>query len=147
MRAVVQRVKDAKVIIENETYSQINHGFLIYLGITETDTIDDVKKLANKIKGLRVFEDKEGKMNLDLTTVSGSILVVSQFTLYADMKRGNRPSFSKASGPGHAIPLYEAFIEQLKKDFVVKTGVFGALMQIESINDGPVTLIYETEDL
>ena len=147
MRAVVQRVKDAKVVIENEIYSQINHGFLIYLGITDTDTFDDVKKLAHKIKGLRVFEDKEGKMNLDLTTVGGSILVVSQFTLYADMKRGNRPSFTKAAGPSHAIPLYEAFIEQLKEDFMVKTGVFGALMQIDATNDGPVTLIYETEDL
>lgn len=147
MRLVVQRVASAKVIIDEEEYSSIKGGYLIYLGITETDTKDEVLKLAHKISGLRIFEDENQKMNLNLETVKGEILVVSQFTLYADMKRGNRPSFTKAAHPDLAIPLYELFVKKLSEKFVVKTGIFGANMQIESINDGPVTLIYETEDL
>ncbi|HQC30337.1 MAG TPA: D-aminoacyl-tRNA deacylase [Acholeplasmataceae bacterium] len=147
MRLVVQRVKEASVTIDNEVVGKINKGFLIYVGITDTDTEVEVEKLARKISGLRIFEDNEGKMNLDITQVDGEILVISQFTLYADMKRGNRPSFIKAARPEHAIPLYEMFVSLLRENHHVEVGVFGADMKIHSINDGPVTIIYDTEDL
>ncbi len=147
MRLVVQRVKEASVTIDNEVVGKINKGFLIYVGITDTDTEVEVEKLARKISGLRIFEDNEGKMNLDIMQVDGEILVISQFTLYADMKRGNRPSFIKAARPEHAIPLYEMFVSLLRENHHVEVGVFGADMKIHSINDGPVTIIYDTEDL
>lgn len=147
MRLVVQRVKEASVTIDNNVVGKINKGFLIYVGITDTDTELEVEKLAKKISTLRVFEDSEGKMNLDITKVEGEILVISQFTLYADMKRGNRPSFIKAARPENAIPLYELFILLLRENHHVEAGVFGADMKIHSINDGPVTIIYDTEDL
>ncbi len=147
MRLVVQRVKEASVTIDNNVVGKINKGFLIYVGITDTDTELEVEKLAKKISTLRVFEDSEGKMNLDIKKVEGEILVISQFTLYADMKRGNRPSFIKAARPEHAIPLYELFILLLRENHHVEAGVFGADMKIHSINDGPVTIIYDTEDL
>ncbi|HPX72234.1 MAG TPA: D-aminoacyl-tRNA deacylase [Acholeplasmataceae bacterium] len=147
MRLVVQRVKEASVTIDNEVVGKINKGFLIYVGITDTDTEVEVEKLARKISGLRIFEDNEGKMNLDIMQVDGEILVISQFTLYADMKRGNRPSFIKAARPEHAIPLYEIFVSLLRENHHVEAGVFGADMKIHSINDGPVTIIYDTEDL
>lgn len=147
MRLVVQRVKEASVTIGNNVVGKINKGFLIYVGITDTDTELEVEKLAKKISTLRVFEDSEGKMNLDITKVEGEILVISQFTLYADMKRGNRPSFIKAARPENAIPLYELFILLLRENHHVEAGVFGADMKIHSINDGPVTIIYDTEDL
>ncbi|NLG31787.1 MAG: D-tyrosyl-tRNA(Tyr) deacylase [Acholeplasmataceae bacterium] len=147
MRLVVQRVKEASVTIDNEVVGKINKGFLIYVGITDTDTEVEVEKLARKISGLRIFEDNEGKMNLDIMQVDGEILVISQFTLYADMKRGNRPSFIKAARPEHAIPLYELFVSILRENHHVEVGVFGADMKIHSINDGPVTIIYDTEDL
>ena len=147
MRLVVQRVKEASVTIGNNVVGKINKGFLIYVGITDTDTELEVEKLAKKISTIRIFEDSEGKMNLDITKVEGEILVISQFTLYADMKRGNRPSFIKAARPEHAIPLYELFILLLRENHHVEAGVFGADMKIHSINDGPVTIIYDTEDL
>lgn len=147
MRLVVQRVKEASVTIDNEVVGKINKGFLIYVGITDTDTEVEVEKLARKISSLRIFEDNEGKMNLDIMQVDGEILVISQFTLYADMKRGNRPSFIKAARPEHAIPLYEMFVSLLRENHHVEAGVFGADMKIHSINDGPVTIIYDTEDL
>jgi len=147
MRLVVQRVKEASVTIDNEVVGKINKGFLIYVGITDTDTEVEVEKLARKISGLRIFEDNEGKMNLDIMQVDGEILVITQFTLYADMKRGNRPSFIKAARPEHAIPLYEIFVSLLRENHHVEAGVFGADMKIHSINDGPVTIIYDTEDL
>jgi len=147
MRLVVQRVKEASVTIDNEVVGKINKGFLIYVGITDTDTEVEVEKLARKISSLRIFEDNEGKMNLDIMQVDGEILVISQFTLYADMKRGNRPSFIKAARPEHAIPLYEMFVSLLRENHHVEVGVFGADMKIHSINDGPVTIIYDTEDL
>lgn len=147
MRLVVQRVKEASVTIDNEVVGKINKGFLIYVGITDTDTEVEVEKLARKISGLRIFEDNEGKMNLDIMQVDGEILIISQFTLYADMKRGNRPSFIKAARPEHAIPLYEMFVSLLRENHHVEAGVFGADMKIHSINDGPVTIIYDTEDL
>lgn len=147
MRLVVQRVKEASVTIGNNVVGKINKGFLIYVGITDTDTELEVEKLAKKISTIRIFEDSEGKMNLDIKKVEGEILVISQFTLYADMKRGNRPSFIKAARPEHAIPLYELFISLLRENHHVEAGVFGADMKIHSINDGPVTIIYDTEDL
>ena len=147
MRLVVQRVKEASVTIDNNVVGKINKGFLIYVGITDTDTELEVEKLAKKISTIRIFEDSEGKMNLDITKVDGEILVISQFTLYADMKRGNRPSFIKAARPENAIPLYELFILLLRENHHVEAGVFGADMKIHSINDGPVTIIYDTEDL
>ena len=147
MRLVVQRVKEASVTIDNNVVGKINKGFLIYVGITDTDTELEVEKLAKKISTIRIFEDSEGKMNLDITKVDGEILVISQFTLYADMKRGNRPSFIKAARPENAIPLYELFISLLRENHHVEAGVFGADMKIHSINDGPVTIIYDTEDL
>lgn len=143
MKIVVQRVKKAKVIINNKLHSEINEGLLLYLGIGTNDTKEDVLKYANKVKNLRIFEDNEGKMNLNIKKIEGEFLVVSQFTLYANSKRGNRPSFIEAARPELAIPLYELFVEELKKEFSVKTGIFGADMKIESINDGPVTIILE----
>lgn len=143
MKAVIQRVKDAKVVIDEKLHSVIDFGLLIYLGIEESDTIDDAIKYSNKIAKLRIFEDDAGKMNLDLKKADGKILVVSQFTLYGDIKRGNRPSFIKAARPEHAIPIYEAFINNLKNDFSVQSGVFGANMEITSTNLGPVTIIAE----
>lgn len=143
MKAVIQRVKDAKVVIDEKLHSAIDFGLLIYLGIEESDTIDDAIKYSNKIAKLRIFEDDAGKMNLDLNKADGKILVVSQFTLYGDIKRGNRPSFIKAARPEHAIPIYEAFINNLKNDFSVQSGVFGANMEITSTNLGPVTIIAE----
>lgn len=143
MKIVAQRVNYASVEIDNEITAEIKNGFLVYLGIHHNDTIDDVVKYANKLKNLRVFEDENGKMNLNINAKNGSILLVSQFTLYADSKKGNRPSFIEAARPEVAIPLYEAFILELKKDLLVETGEFGADMKITSQNDGPVTIILE----
>ena len=143
MKLVVQWVKEAKVVIDNKVYSEIKQGFLIYLGISHSDTKEDVLKYVNKVANLRVFEDENGKMNLNINKVNGAFLVVSQFTLYANSQKGNRPSFIEAANPDVAIPLYELFISELSKNHVVKSGVFGANMQIESINDGPVTIILE----
>lgn len=143
MKAVVQRVKYASVMIENKIYSEIDNGLLIYLGIEDNDTIEDAVIYSNKIAKLRIFEDDNEKMNKDIKSVNGTFLVVSQFTLYGDTKKGNRPSFIKAARPEVAIPIYEKFINNLENNYIVKTGVFGANMQITSINDGPVTIIVE----
>lgn len=143
MRLVVQRVKKACVLIDGIEYSSINNGLLIYLGIHEFDTKEDVLKNVAKVSKLRIFEDENEKMNLSIKDINGEFLVVSQFTLYGDIKKGNRPSFIEAARPEVAIPLYELFISTLKKEFNVKTGSFGANMQIESINDGPVTIIID----
>lgn len=147
MRAVIQRVKKASVSVAEEVLGEINQGFLILLGIHESDQMADVEYLVRKISKLRVFEDEAGKMNQDLAAVSGSILSISQFTLYADTKKGNRPSFVKAARPEVAIPLYEAFNEQLQAlGIPVATGEFGADMAVSLINDGPVTIIIDTLD-
>lgn len=143
MKLVVQRVNSASVEIANEITGKIDHGFLVYLGIHHDDTMEDVIKYATKLKNLRVFEDANGKMNLNISAINGSILLVSQFTLYADSRKGNRPSFIEAARPEVAIPLYEAFILELKKDLNVQTGTFGEDMKITSKNDGPVTIILE----
>ncbi|MDN6113286.1 MAG: D-aminoacyl-tRNA deacylase [Tetragenococcus halophilus] len=147
MRAVVQRVKSAHVTINDKIVGEIDQGFMILLGIHEEDSQDDVEYLVKKIAKLRVFEDENGKLNLSIDAVGGSILSVSQFTLYADTKKGNRPSFIKAARPETAVPLYEAFNDGLSQQGIpVVTGEFGADMQISLVNDGPVTIIYDTRE-
>ncbi|MDN6639392.1 MAG: D-aminoacyl-tRNA deacylase [Tetragenococcus sp.] len=147
MKAVVQRVKKASVSINETTVGQIEQGFMILLGIHEEDTQEDVDYLVKKIAKLRVFEDENGKLNLSIAAVGGSILSVSQFTLYADTKKGNRPSFIKAASPQTAVPLYEAFNQGLSQQGIsVVTGEFGADMQVSLVNDGPVTIIYDTRE-
>jgi len=144
---VIQRVTQAEVVIEQQSVGKIAQGFMILLGIHESDTIEDVVYLVRKISKLRVFEDDGGKMNLSLQEINGSILSVSQFTLYADTKKGNRPSFIEAARPEVAIPLYEQFNKQLKELAIpVETGEFGADMKVSLINDGPVTIIIDTKD-
>lgn len=145
MRAVVQRVKSAHVTIDEKIVGEIGQGFMILLGIHEEDSREDVAYLVKKISKLRVFEDENGKLNLSIDAVGGSILSVSQFTLYADTKKGNRPSFIQAARPETAVPLYEAFNAGLSQQGIpVVTGEFGADMQISLVNDGPVTIIYDT---
>ena len=147
MRAVVTRVSSASVEIDGAIAGKIDKGFLVLLGIKNTDTEADVLKLASKVCNLRVFADAEGKMNLDLETSGGSILVISQFTLYADLK-SRRPGFTAAARPDTAIPLYEMFIEECRRiGFTVETGEFGAMMNVSSINDGPVTILFDTESM
>lgn len=148
MRAVVQRVSSASVFIDGETVGSIRDGFMILLGITGSDTPELCDYLAEKCAGLRVFTDENGKMNLSLADIGGSILVVSQFTLYGDCRKGKRPSFVKAAQPELAIPLYERFIADLRDNGIpVETGRFGADMQVQLINDGPVTLILDTDEM
>ena len=144
MRVVVQRVKRASCTIDGEIYSKIDTGFLLLVGFTHTDSIKEVKYLAKKIAGLRVFEDENGKMNLSLKAVGGKILSISQFTLYADTKDGNRPAFINAMKPDMANELYNLFNEELRSyDIEVYTGIFGSDMKIDLLNDGPVTIIYD----
>lgn len=148
MRAVLTRVKSASVRINGEVVGKTDGGFLVLLGVKAGDTAAEAEKLAAKISSVRIFEDGDGKMNLPLDAVNGSILVVSQFTLYADCKKGNRPSFIEAARPETAVPLYELFMQRLtERGIHVEHGVFGADMQVESINDGPVTIIYDTDAL
>ena len=147
MRAVVTRVKEASVEIEGRVCGQIKAGYLVLLGIAPEDTAEDAAHLAEKIVHLRVFSDEAGKMNRALAEVNGAVLVISQFTLFADLKK-RRPGFSKAAKPDHAIPLYEAFMQELKaRDVHVEHGEFGADMQVSSINDGPVTLLFDTTEV
>jgi D-tyrosyl-tRNA(Tyr) deacylase len=146
MRAVVTRVTHASVSIDGALCGQIGRGFLVLLGVGPNDTMEQVTKLADKVCACRVFEDEQGKMNLNLEAVGGQLLIVSQFTLYADL-RSRRPGFSYAAKPELAIPLYEAFLEACRaRGFVVEHGQFGADMQVESCNDGPVTLLFDTDD-
>ena len=147
MRAVIQRVSEASVTIDEQVVGKIGRGFMILLGIHEEDTQEDADYLIRKIPLLRVFEDAEGKMNQSLQDVGGSVLSVSQFTLYADTKKGNRPSYVKAARPETAISLYEYFNEGLRKaGLVVETGEFGGDMDVALINDGPVTILFDTRD-
>ncbi|TBH74093.1 D-aminoacyl-tRNA deacylase [Aquirufa nivalisilvae] len=147
MLAVIQRVSEAKVEIDGQINAQIQQGFLILLGIHQSDTEADCLYLANKISALRIFSDAEGKMNLDIKAVDGRIILVSQFTLIAQTKKGNRPSFIEAARPEEAIPLYELLIELLenKLGFPIQTGQFGADMQVSLVNDGPVTIIIDSQ--
>ena len=148
MRAVIQRVSSASVTIDGKLFSSIENGLLILLGIKSGDGEAEVKYLAEKCIGLRIFEDQEEKMNLSITDVNGSILVVSQFTLYGDTRKGNRPSFVEAAPPQIAEPLYEKFVlllqDSLGKEKVV-TGIFRAMMDVALVNDGPVTVIVESK--
>lgn len=148
MIAVIQRVSQASVTIDEKINGQIGLGFMILLGITHTDTQEDIEWLSKKIVGLRVFGDEDGKMNLDLKSVDGNILLISQFTLHASTKKGNRPSFIEAARPEIAIPLYEKMIAQLEFDLgkPVETGVFGADMKVLLLNDGPVTIIIDSKN-
>ncbi len=147
MKAVIQRVRQASLAIEGIVVGEIEQGLMVLLGITHDDQQEDVDYLIRKITQLRVFEDEAGKMNRSLAAINGAILSVSQFTLYGDTKKGNRPSFIKAAPPALAIPLYEAFNQGLKESGVtVATGQFGADMQVSLINDGPVTIIIDTKE-
>jgi D-tyrosyl-tRNA(Tyr) deacylase len=145
MRAVVQRVSRARVTVGEETTGAIGPGLLVLLGVATTDTPEQARWLADKVVGLRLFNDADGKMNRSLLDVGGSALVVSQFTLYGDCRKGRRPSFIGAAGPDLAVPLYEAFVNAVRAQGVpTATGRFGAMMQVELVNDGPVTLIVDT---
>jgi D-aminoacyl-tRNA deacylase len=147
MRAVVQRVRRASVTINGSVHSAIESGVMILLGIEDADGLEDIQWLANKIINLRIFNDGTGVMNLSLEETGGDILLVSQFTLFAATKKGNRPSYIRASKPGVAIPMYQAMISFLEKELnkTIYTGVFGADMQVEMINDGPVTILLDTK--
>ena len=148
MRAVLTRVKHASVTIDGKVHGQIGEGFLILLGITHEDTEAQAVKLADKLTGLRIFEDENGKMNRGLDEVKGELLIVSQFTLYANCKKGRRPEFLAAARPEVAIPLYEKFVELCRaKGFRTETGEFGAYMPVDSLNDGPLTLVVDTDQL
>ncbi len=149
MRIVVQRCSRAEVRIDGRTVGQIGQGFMLLVGITENDTKAEAELLAKKIAQLRVFEDPEGKMNLAIRDVGGAILSISQFTLYADCRKGNRPSFIRAARPEQASPLYDYFNETLRETYglTVETGRFGADMKVDFINDGPVTILLDTDEL
>lgn len=148
MRVTIQRVTTASVTVDGKVISKISNGLLIFLGIEDADTVDDIKWLSNKIVNLRIFNDEEGVMNLSLQQEEGEALVISQFTLHASTKKGNRPSYIKAAKPEIAIPLYESFVAQLEKDLGKKvgTGVFGADMKVALLNDGPVTIQIDTKN-
>ena len=148
MRAVLTRVKHASVTIDGKVHGQIGEGFLILLGVTHEDTEAQAVKLADKLTGLRIFEDENDKMNRSLEDVKGQLLIVSQFTLYGNCKKGRRPEFLAAARPEVAIPLYEKLVQLCRdKGFHTETGEFGAYMQVESLNDGPVTLVVDTDQL
>lgn len=148
MRLVIQRVKEANVTIDYKIKSSISIGLLVLLGITNEDTEVDIKWLVQKLINLRIFNDEAGKMNLSLKDINGELLIISQFTLYASTKKGNRPSYLEAAKPEIAIPLYELFISTLKASYnsEIKTGTFGADMKVSLINDGPVTIIIDSKN-
>jgi len=148
MRAVIQRVSKASVTINDKIYSQINDGLLVLLGIEDADAAEDIEWLSAKIVNLRIFNDENGVMNVSVKDINGDIVVVSQFTLHASAKKGNRPSYIKASKPEFAVPMYEKFVQQLTSDLGKKiyTGVFGADMKVELVNDGPVTIVIDTKN-
>ncbi len=144
MKALIQRVKDASVTIEGDLYSKIGRGILIFLGVEKSDEIENADKLAQKVLNLRIFEDENDKMNLSVSDVNGEILVVSQFTLCGDCKKGTRPSFDNAAKPDKAVKLYEDFVNFLKlSGLIVQTGKFRAMMDVSLVNDGPVTFMIE----
>jgi D-tyrosyl-tRNA(Tyr) deacylase len=148
MRVVIQRVQNASVSIENKLFSSIEKGLLILVGIEEADSTEDIDWLCRKIIDLRIFADSESKMNLSVKDIEGDILVISQFTLYASTKKGNRPSYIRSAKPEIAIPLYENFISTLSNLYQnpIKTGVFGADMQVSLVNDGPVTICIDSKN-
>ena len=148
MRAVVQRVSKASVTVEGELKGTIGQGLVVLLGIERSDTEADLEWLANKVPQLRIFEDGEGKMNLDVLAVEGEMAIVSQFTLFGNVRKGTRPSFNRSAAPDFAIPIYEAFIAKMEDRLgkPVVTGEFGAMMEIDLVNDGPVTLVIDSQD-
>jgi len=148
MRAVIQRVTEASVSVGGMLKSSIGQGLLVLIGIEEPDGQEDIEWLAGKISRLRIFDDRDGVMNLSVSEIDGEIIVVSQFTLHASTKRGNRPSYIRSARPETAIPLYESFVRQLSAELgkEVKTGEFGAMMQIRLINDGPVTIVIDSKN-
>ncbi|MEM9158149.1 MAG: D-aminoacyl-tRNA deacylase [Verrucomicrobiota bacterium] len=148
MKAVIQRVSNASVSIDGSVHASINQGFLVLLGVHKEDTENDAKWIAKKIAGLRVFEDEDGKMNADLGAIDGQILVISQFTLIASNKKGNRPSFNDAAPPKQGDALYKAAVEELETltGKPVRTGIFGADMKVSLLNDGPVTILFDTRN-
>jgi len=148
MRAVIQRVTRASVTIDGKIYSQIGKGLLVLLGIEDADEMEDIEWLNSKIISLRIFDDENGVMNISVKDIDGEILVVSQFTLHASTKKGNRPSYIRASKPEIAIPLYEKMVNQLSTNLgrEIKTGVFAADMKVELLNDGPVTIVIDTKN-
>ena len=147
MRAVIQRVSCASVTIENAVKGRIERGLLVLLAVEEADTSEDIEWLSGKIVRLRIFPDEDGVMNRSVQETGGDILLISQFTLYASTRKGNRPSYSRSAGPQAAVPLYEAFVQRLNADFgkPIQTGEFGADMKVELINDGPVTIIIDSK--
>ena len=148
MRFVIQRVSEASVAVDNQVIGQISKGFLVLIGVSQSDDKGIADKMVKKLIGLRIFEDENGKTNLDLKSVSGSLLLISQFTLYADCQKGNRPSFIKAGAPDMAKELYEYIVEQCKLQIpIVETGEFGADMKVSLLNDGPFTIILDSEEL
>lgn len=148
MRVVVQRVKHSGCTVDSKLISSINKGFMLLIGFKNTDTLVELEKVLKKVSGLRIFEDENGKMNKSLKDVNGEILAISQFTLYADSKHGNRPSFTEAMEYRKANEYYDLFCDKLNQlGFVTKKGIFGADMKIDLINDGPVTIILDSDDL
>ncbi|SDD54952.1 D-aminoacyl-tRNA deacylase [Niabella drilacis] len=148
MKTVIQRVSEARVVIDGTIFSAIEKGLLVLLGIEDADTAEDIAWLSQKITQLRIFDDDEGIMNRSVKDIDGALLLVSQFTLHASTKKGNRPSYIRASKPDIAIPLYEKMIRQLESDLgrEIRTGVFGADMKVQLINDGPVTIIIDSKN-
>lgn len=148
MRAVIQRVSEVSVTIEHQKVADIKTGLLILVGIEDADTEEDIQWLSSKIINLRIFNDEQGIMNVSVKEAGGDIILVSQFTLHAAVKKGNRPSYIKASKPGIAIPLYQKFIKQLQHDLgkLIQTGSFGADMKVQLLNDGPVTIVIDTKN-
>src|SRR6476619_377717 len=148
MRAVVQRVAKARVTIEEKVNGQIENGLLVLMGIEDADTDEDIEWLSARIVNLRIFDDEKGVMNISVKDIAGNILLISQFTLHASTKKGNRPSYIKASKPAIAIPLYEQMISQLETDLgaAIGKGIFGADMKVELLNDGPVTIVIDTKN-
>jgi D-tyrosyl-tRNA(Tyr) deacylase len=148
MRLLIQRVQNAKVVVEEQTIGSIDHGFLVFIGVCDTDTKQIADKMLAKLIGLRIFQDENGKTNLDLKAVDGSLLMVSQFTLYADCRKGNRPSFIKAGAPDMANDLYEYMVSEARKQVPhVATGSFGADMKISLVNDGPFTIMLDSDEI
>ncbi len=147
MKFVIQKVTHASVTVDDQVIGQIGKGYLVLIGVAEDDTREIADKLIKKLLGLRIFEDADGKTNLSLRDVDGSLLLVSQFTLYADCKKGNRPSFTKAGNPTLANELYEYIIEKCRAEFPVATGSFGADMKVELLNDGPFTIILDSSEI
>lgn len=146
MRGVVQRVKRASVSVDNKIIGEIGTGILLLLGVEDTDDDKDLEYMADKVPNLRIFEDENGKMNKSLTDVNGSLLVISQFTLMGDARKGRRPSFTQAAVPDKAVPMYESFINKMKeKEINTQCGEFGADMQVELVNDGPVTILLDSK--